>query len=58
MPAASRSVTNISEITTATSTPNTSSEEREPPSDFSSTFTGLPIDARIGFDTSRLSAAS
>ena len=58
IPAASSTVTNISESTTATSTPNTSSAVSDPESACSRTRTGLAIEARIGFDTSRLSAAS
>jgi hypothetical protein len=58
MPAASSSVTNISEMTTATSTPKTSSDAPEPWITCSFTRTGLEIDARIGSETSRFSAAS
>ena len=55
-PAASSTVTNISETATATATANASSDVRAPLTTVCLTWTGLPIDARIGCETSRFSA--
>ena len=56
-PAASSSATNISETVTATATKNELSEEVAPLTLVCLTSTGEPIVARIGLETSRLSAA-
>ena len=58
MPAASSSVTNISETVTATATANASSGVLPPLMTVCLTWTGLAIEPRIGPETSRLSAAS
>ena len=57
-PAASSSATNISETVTATATKNELSEVVAPLTLVCLTSTGEPIVARIGLETSRLSAAS
>ena len=57
-PAASSSVTNISETVTATATAKESSGVRSPSTIVCLTRTGEPIEARIGCETSRFSAAS
>ena len=57
MPAASSSATNIIEPTTAASAANALSDELEPETTIRLTCTGLLIEARIGFERSRLSAA-
>ena len=57
MPAASSSATNIIEPTTAASAANALSDELEPETTICLTCTGLLIEARIGFERSRLSAA-
>ena len=51
-------MTNISDTVTATATANASSGVRRPSTTCCSTCTGEPIEARIGCETSRLSAAS
>ena len=58
IPAASSSATNIIEPTTAASAANALSDEFEPETTIRLTRTGLLIEARIGFEMSRLSAAS
>ena len=57
-PAASRTVTNISDTATATATANASSEVVLPLTIVRLIRTGVPTVARISFETSRLSAAS